>query len=270
MPFISSVRGSYGAQGRFGRSGLALGQYPETMFFHLDPSTIGAGATTISDSTGNCGTFNIIGSITKSGTYQIARASGNRWGISSGTTNSIRHVSQFNFGLNPFTLEMWIYISQTTYSGSTINNANNGSAGAQAGWRTFFNNGSFWSPNEFNIYIRTEGTAMGFATTSENGPEFALNEIGIGWHHIAAVRDNVGRKLYVDGVLKTSDSTVHNIGTNNQHNVNFNGYTNTGVGYESNYGDQDARFGNIRAYNSALSQVTISQLYNVEKFRFGL
>ena len=232
----------------------------------FEPETYTANASTWVDSVSGV-VLNKVGTTTKTGSYQISMASGNRWGFTT-DGNATQHISSLDFGANPFSIEAWVYIPTTTFSQSTMNFANNGSQ-TNSGWRTLINNGQFWSTNEFNFYIKDGGFYMGFATSNEFGPEAALSSVGTGWKHITLTRDSSGRKLYVNGSLLASDSVVHTIGVNTNLELNINGFSNNGT-FDTNYGDQQVRFGYIRFYNSSLDSTTLSGLYNGSRSRYGL
>jgi hypothetical protein len=213
--------------------------------------------------------LNKFGTTTKTGSYQISMASGNKWGFST-DGSSTQHISALDFGSSSFSIEAWIYIPTTQFSQSGMNFSNAGTQ-TNAGWRTFINNGRFWSDAEFNIYVRSEGTHLGFATTSTNGLEYALSSIGTGWKHFTFTRDGSGRKIYMNGALVASDSTVHTIAVNTLHDLNINGFTEpTSGSFNTEYGDQNVRFGHIRFYNSALGSSLVSASYNATKSRYGL
>jgi len=213
--------------------------------------------------------LNKIGTTTKTGSYQISMASGNKWGFTT-DGSATQHISSLDFGANPFSIEAWMYIPTTTFSQSTMNFSNNGSQTA-AGWRTFINNGRFWNDGEFNIYARSEGTHIGFATSGGNGIEYALSSIGTGWKHFTFTRDSSGRKMYLNGSLVASDSTVHTIPVVAIHDLNINGFTEPSTGtYNTEYGDQQVRFGHIRFYNTGLTSTQISGTYNASRSRYGL
>ena len=213
--------------------------------------------------------LNKVGTTTKTGSYQISMASGNRWGFST-DGSATQHISSLDFGASPFSIEAWIYIPTTTFSQSTINFSNDGSQ-TNAGWRTFINNGRFWNDGEFNIYVRSEGTHIGFATSGGNGIEYSLSSIGTGWKHFTFTRDSSGRKMYLNSSLVASDSTVHTIPVVALHDLNINGYTDPSNGtYNTQYGDQQVRFGHIRFYNSALASTQILGSYNASRSRYGL
>jgi hypothetical protein len=213
--------------------------------------------------------LNKVGTNTKTGSYQISMASGNKWGFTT-DGSATQHISSLDFGASPFSIEAWMYIPTTTFSQSTMNFSNNGSQ-TSAGWRTFINNGRFWSDGEFNIYARSEGTHIGFATSGTNGIEYALSSIGTGWKHFTFTRDSSGRKMYLNGSLVVSDSTVHTLPVVASHDLNINGYTEPSNGeFNTQYGDQQVRFGHIRFYNSALSSTQLLASYNASRSRYGL
>ena len=213
--------------------------------------------------------LNKTGTTTKTGSYQISMASGNRWGFST-DGSATQHISSLDFGASPFSIEAWMYIPTTTFSQSTMNFSNNGTQ-TNAGWRTFINNGRFWNDGEFNIYARTEGTHIGFATSGGNGIEYALSSIGTGWKHFTFTRDSSGRKMYLNGSLVASDSTVHTMPVVALHDLNINGFTEPSAGtYNTEYGDQQVRFGHIRFYNLSLTGTQLLGSYNASRSRYGL
>lgn len=213
--------------------------------------------------------LNKVGTNTKTGSYQISMASGNRWGFTT-DGSATQHISSLDFGSSPFSIEAWIYMPTTLFSATNMN-VNNAGQGTNAGWRTFINNGRFWNEAEFNIYVRNEGTHLGFTTMGSNGVEYATSSIGTGWKHFTFTRDNSGRKIYMNGSLVASDSTVHTIPVNTIHDLNINGFTDPGSGnFDTGYGDQAVRFGHIRFYNLALSSTQLLGSYNATRSRYGL
>lgn len=213
--------------------------------------------------------LNKVGTTTKTGNYQISMASGNKWGFTT-DGSATQHISSLDFGASPFSIEAWIYMPTTTFSQSTMNYSNNNTQ-TNAGWRTFINNGRFWNEAEFNIYVRSEGTALGFTTTATNGVEYATSSIGTGWKHFTFTRDSSGRKIYMNGSLVASDSVVHTIPVNTLHDLNINGFTEpTSGSFNTEYGDQQVRFGHIRFYDSALTSTQLLGSYNATRSRYGL
>lgn len=232
----------------------------------FEPETYTANASTWVDSVSGV-ILNKIGTTTKNGDYQILMASGNRWGFST-DGSATQHISSLDFGSSPFSIEAWVYIPTTTFTNSTMNFANNGSQ-TQSGWRTLINNGQFWSNQEFNLYIREGGQNIGFATAATYGLEYGLSSVGTGWKHITLTRDSSGRKMYINGSLVASDTVVDTIGVNSTWDLNINGYTDGGT-FNTNYGDQQVRFGHIRFYNLALTSNQLLGAYNATRSRYGL
>jgi hypothetical protein len=213
--------------------------------------------------------LNKIGTNTKTGSHQISMSSGNRWGFST-DGSATQHISSLDFGSSPFSIEAWMYMPTTLFSLSSMN-FNNSGVQTSAGWRTFINNGRFWNESEFNIYVRNEGTALGFTTSGTNGVEYPTSSIGTGWKHFTFTRDNSGRKMYINGSLVASDNVVQTIPVNTLHDLNINGFTDPSTGnFDTGYGDQQVRFGHIRFYNLALSPNQLSSLYNATRSRYGL
>ena len=75
--------------------------------------------------------------------------------------------------------------------------------------------------------------------------------------------------MYINGSLVASDSTVDTIGVNTNLSLNINGFSNAGT-FDTNYGDQQVKFGHIRFYNSEVLSTNISGSYNASRSRYGL
>jgi hypothetical protein len=235
---------------------------------HMDPSTISGNDSTWTDR--SVGTIlQKTGTTNKSGTYQVYMSSGNKWGYST-VGSSPKHLASQDFGANDFSVELWLYIPTAPFSQSTINYGITSNTQQNAGWRTFVNNGTFWSKNEYNIYVNSPGTNLGFSTSDTNGLEYALSSIGTGWKHIFATRDANGRKLYINGTQVASDTVKDTLTVDTNNSFNINGRYNGSSIFETDYGDQQARFGSIRVYNASVAGTSISTIYNAEKSRYGL
>ena len=59
------------------------------------------------------------------------------------------------------------------------------------------------------------------------------------------------------------------MGVNTNLDLNINGFSSNGT-FDTNYGDQQVRFGHIRFYNTGLTSTQISGTYNASKSRYGL
>ena len=204
----------------------------------LNAGTYTSGGSTWTDSIGGYA-FTLSGSSTKPAAYQIAPS-----------TSSINfrdgNPSALVFGTAAFSIECWFYFSTTNYGG----------------WRYVFGKSNFWDAGSYGLYINSGGTALGFHTTSANGPEYSLSSIGTGWKHILATRDSAGRKLYINGTQVASDSTVDSISSTQ--NVCYGSDSNGG------YSDSGYKFGNARIYSIALNSSQVLQNFNAERGYYGV
>jgi hypothetical protein len=213
-----------------------------SLILHWDPSTYTAGTgNTWTDSVGSQ-TMTLYGNASaKSGSYVIGSAS-----TTAGSWFSGGNYASAIFGTGAFTIEAWVYLSKTNFSS----------------WRYIFGKSTFWDGGSYGMYLNSSGQSIGFHTTSGNGIEYSLSNIGTGWKHIVGVRTTGGRNLYIDGNIVASDSTVDNITTTA--NIVL-GASSTGGGYnEITY-----KYGSYRIYNKALSTAEVRQNFTWEKPRYS-
>jgi len=140
-------------------------------------------------------------SITRTGTVTTSNVQSKFGGTSLKNLNEgaliIPNSSDFNLGLNDFTIECWVYLlSYNTFN--TVLDATNSPSGAI--WR-------FWasysgSSNKVNFYGVTSSVAVSLNT----------------WTHIAVSRVSGSTKVYVNGVGGTA-VTLGNIASNNSNIV---------------------------------------------------
>lgn len=181
-------------------SGLLINQYtyavpsnPYTkLLMHFDGAD---GGTTFTDSS------QYARAISRTGTVTTSNIQSKFGGTSLKNLNEgaliIPNSSDFNLGLNDFTIECWVYIlSYNTFN--TVLDATNSPSGAI--WR-------FWasysgSSNKVNFYGVTSSVAVSLNT----------------WTHIAVSRVSGSTKVYVNGVGGTA-VTLGNIASNNSNIV---------------------------------------------------
>lgn len=219
----------------------STGIVTSSLILHLDPTTYTAGASTWTDSIASIPfTVNNNTATTKPSQYIIDDSSGSTY---------FRYNSNWapaQFGTNPFTLEMWIYLNTTNYTS----------------WRYLGGKSTFWDANSFGLYISDTGTAVGFHTTSTNGVQVSLSTIGTGWKHITAVRHSGGRRLYINGSQYASDSVVDSV--TSTAGLSF------GCDQNGGYSDATYKFGNYRMYSKALNDQEVQQNFSYERSRFGV
>ena len=207
----------------------------------LDPTKYIAGSTVWYDDVSNL-EFDVTG------TTENVNGNKNQIRGASGGTVYFRgpDYAPARFGNEAFTLECWIYLANLDYGS----------------WRYIFGKSTFWNAASYGIYIDGGGDRVGFHTSSTNGLEYPIDDMGIGWHHIAAVRHGEGRALYIDGVLVAEDSTVNTVTATQT--ISY------GADNEGTYTDATYRFGPARIYSKALTSDEVEQNFNAECDRFEL
>jgi hypothetical protein len=147
---------------------------------------------------------------------------------------SIADHSDFTFGTNDFTIEMWIHTGvgnrvcgqYTSSAADTSFTSWLGGAGTQMHWK---------------FYYGTSSVQIG------GGANLGDNA----WHHVAAVRNGNTFSSYVDGVLANSTSSAISLNDSSQPVIFGEGRDNGGGGYIG-YLD-DIRISNTARYTSAFS-----------------
>jgi len=273
MPFVNSVRSTFGPQQKAAPGSLNPWFISNPPVVYFNPDTYTTNASTWTDSiSGYVLDKQGDGFISKESNRGLYMSSGTRWGLYGRS-----HISALDVGTGSATYEFWFYNPLTNYTNTgTGNNNNAGQPGTTESWRTIMTNGMFWEPGEMGIYVAPQsrgGNFLGFNTTNEYGLEYGLSNIGTGWKHLVMVRDTQGRKMYVNGTLAASDNTINTLGTPSSAYLQMNGFANASTTpriFETFYGDKNFRYGRIRLYPSALSAGTVGQIYNLEKSIYGL
>jgi len=147
---------------------------------------------------------------------------------------SIADHSDFTFGTNDFTIEMWIHTGvgnrvcgqYTSSAADTSFTSWLGGAGTQMYWK---------------FYYGTSAVQIGGGANLGNNA----------WHHVAAVRNGNTFSSYVDGVLANSTSSAISLNDSAQPVIFGEGRDNGGGGYIG-YLD-DIRISNTARYTSAFS-----------------
>jgi hypothetical protein len=164
----------------------------------------------------------------------------------------------WNFGTEPFAIEQWLYFTDFTPSGDVWSCALQQYA-AEAdrnGWMLFYNNGSS------GLEWRLECTAP---TPSFYPANVSLSDLSLNtWHLFTITREGSNFKMYIDGVLRgtdTSNPTFTNI---------------AGPMYVGNYAAGDphefqGQMGALRIYKGgALSDEQVKENFNQQSSRFNV
>lgn len=131
-------------------------------------------------------------------------------------------------------------------------------------WAYIFGKSSFWDVGSCGLYLNANGSRLGFHTTSTNGVEVLLANLGSipSWKHVVGVLETNGRSLYVNGQLQASDSTRHD-----QTSTVAMSY---GCDAEGEYNYSGFQYGRARAYNRALTASEVNIHYQNERAYYGV
>jgi hypothetical protein len=140
--------------------------------------------------------FNPFGASTA---YSTSVIGGSGYFDGTGDYLQIADSSAFTFGSGDFTVEFWIYSSNTSLT--LIIGQNNGNP----------------SPSSFDV--RYNGTTI-TGNIFSSGTTYAVAESMSknAWHHVALVRNGTSLRIYVDGV-STSSTAVSTVSVNDSSNV---------------------------------------------------
>lgn len=170
-----------------------------------------------------------------------------------GTNGTGLSLPGTNFSLNAQTIECWCYASNFVQNGFMFEKTTNGSVNTQ--YSFFFNNNS-----SGHVYYRTVGLTPRDQTLSTSNSGVVNNQ----WNHMVATFDGSTKRIYVNGVQKTSASTTGTITANT-----------TGAAYIGTYGSFagypfNGQIGVTKIYNRALTAAEVAQNFQALRGRYGI
>ena len=202
--------------------------------------------TTWSDLSGN----GINGTLTNTPTFNSA----NGGSIAFNGTNQYV-VMQENSALNTqtLTLEVWFKANSTSQNGFLFEKGN--------------------VNTQYSLFIEGSNNTINFRQYLTNLSNFSTITIPTStninttnWFQIVGTFTSGSRCIYINGVLKNSDTRTGTIATNtNGASIATYGGFNGSRGYYYN-----GNIGSVRVYNRVLSATEVAQNYNAIKSRFGL
>jgi hypothetical protein len=130
------------------------------------------------------------------------------------------------------------------------------SKGGSAGWDT-----DGWSLFGFRNYGSGTGYAVGIGLRNSGAVRITLsyNQPADTWLHVVGTLDGSSIKIYVNGILKTSNTQDVNPGNNN---------TNVYIGRDPSSQYFPGKIAGSRLYNKTLTAAEVSQNYNAQSSRF--
>ena len=198
--------------------------------------------TSITDLSGT----NTIGTLTNGPTFN----SGNAGTIDFDATNDfILLAASAALSVNHHTISSWNYSSNYDHDGFLFEKTTNGTVNTQ--YSLFLHNSNL-------IYYRTYGLSAVNVTHTTN------DLINNAWNNLVVTYDGSTKKIYINGVLKKSQSATGTV-TQNTAGTSIIGAYGTGQAYFLN-----GKIAQTAIYNKALTSTEIVQNYNATKSRFGL
>jgi len=165
-------------------------------------------------------------------------------------TDDYIQLSGTNLSLNQMTISSWNYSSNFNQFGFMFEKTTNGSVNTQ--YSLFY--------EATNIIYRT----YGLSTT-----DLAVNTTTAGvvnnqWNNVVATFDGTNKRIYVNGVLRATSTSLTGTVTQNTTGAAFIGIYGGG-GYPFN-----GRISNTQIYNRALTAAEVQQNFNANRSRFGI
>jgi hypothetical protein len=169
-----------------------------------------------------------------------------------GSNDGIQITEVKNLSVNQMTITSWNYSTNYKHKGFMFEKTTNNNVNTQ--YSLFFN-----SSNNA-IYYRTYGLSNRDLIINSTSAGVVNNQ----WNYVVATYDGSTKRIYVNGIQRTSSSATGTVTQNT-----------TGRAYIGIYGNFGGYFfnGNIastKIYNRALTAAEVQQNYNATRSRYGL
>ena len=168
-----------------------------------------------------------------------------------GVDDGIQIDEVSDLSLNQMTIISWNYSPNYNHNGFMFEKTTNGSVNTQ--YSLFYNGAN-------NLYFRTYGVSPPDQSISTSGSGVVNNQ----WNCIAATYNGSQKKIYVNGVLISTQNATGTV-TQNTTGPAFIGIYGNHAGYPFN-----GKIARTQLYNRALSAAEIRQDFSAFRSRFGL
>ena len=229
-------------------------QILNNLILDINPSLYVSGSTTLINPANVGNNIKVWGNETDSTSAPVWNR---RWFSFDGINDylEVKDAKPFMFGTQSFTISTWLKQKNTNFgwSGAGFSKWNTGATPGTNNW-------SIGLASDYNVLkpsftIDSSGT---FYSVSSSDNISANN-----WYHVVGVRDGGSLKVYVNGILKGTNSPS-GFSTRSVSNFSQPLYLGkTGAGY-----NQFMDSGRTQLYNKALSESEILSLYNTQKTDF--
>jgi hypothetical protein len=187
------------------------------------------------------------GTLTNGPTYN----SSNGGSIVFDGSNDYVGLAGTNLSLNQMTISSWNFSSNYTQNGFMFEKTTNGSVNTQ--YSLFYN-------GDNTIYYRTYGLSTLDLTVNTTTAGVVNNQ----WNNVVATFDGTNKRIYANGVLRATSTSLTGTVTQNTTGAAFIGIYGGG-GYPFN-----GRIAQTQIYNRALTAAEVSQNFNALRGRFGI
>jgi hypothetical protein len=166
----------------------------------------------------------------------------------------IKDAKPYMFGTQSFSISTWTKMKTVNFgwNGSFVTKWNTGASAGSNNWAMGMADYSVLKPN---FSIDSNGTFYGVSSPDT----ISINT----WYHFVAVRDSVSLKIYVNGVLKGTNSPAGFASRSVTSNIQPLYIGKVGVGANALMDS-----GRTQIYNKALTNTEILSLYNAQKTDF--
>ena len=158
-----------------------------------------------------------------------------------GTGDYLQVADHADFDLGDFTVELWMYNTESSSNAHILGNANHTVSGGAGGWSLYCNGNGVLKFNDYGNSWNTGDVSTGWSTST--------------WHHVAVTRSGSAVKMFVDGVQKYSGTpSSATLGGSNNFGLGSDNGNTTSMDYVG-YMDE-VRISNTARYTSGFTPST--------------
>ena len=210
-----------------------------------------------SNANDSLGTYN---GTAQGGLTYTAGKSGNAFTFN-GTTAYVRLPDSFKLsdsGSNAFSISLWGYLTNTGQAAGLLTNFMQNDPSTQLhGWM-------LWHYGEKIRFNRCDGTSTSASALDTGTTLIAMNS----WHHIVVTRKNGSTKIYVDNVLRASDTSTTSIVYTTTHKPLIGARNSYNPDYFDWLSGNNTKIDEVNVWTKELTSTEITELYNAGTGKF--
>jgi hypothetical protein len=157
-------------------------------------------------------------------------------------------------GSDAYSISLWGYLTNTGLATGLLTNFMQNNLG------TIFHGWMIWHYGERIYFTRYDGTATSASSLNTGTvPLITMNA----WHHIVVTRKNGSTKLYVDGVLRASDTSTSNTVYTTTHKPLLGARNSYNPDYYDWFSGNGSKIDGVNVWTKELTAAEVTDLYNV-------